>query len=307
MTTELDRIYIRFKGRVLGPLTILKASELVKRGQITRQHELSPDGSVWKPASEFTNLFPEKAVGTKPGTKNNDDYKLQSDAVLPDSSTAPASAAQWYAHFDGSNQGPVDDLALKNWITTGKVTPDTLIWRQGMESWIAASLSRSDLFPSSNGSFNARNLSGGKSITSLESASEGGLSLGEFLIQSQRWVSFLAITGIVVGTVWMMSSIAWFFFVATRTGSGPSKVIEVVFSLLGVATSVAWFLGSVFLLNYANRVAVLRYRAETVDVQRAAQALGRFWTFAGIATLSWLVIIALFISMMYLLGLSIPF
>jgi hypothetical protein len=38
---SLDRVYIRFKGRVLGPLTQEKTMDMVKRGQITRQHELS--------------------------------------------------------------------------------------------------------------------------------------------------------------------------------------------------------------------------------------------------------------------------
>jgi len=306
MTTEADRIYIRFKGRVLGPLTIEKASELVKRGQITRQHELSPDGVGWRPATEFMNLFPEKAASARSVAQNNDGYNLQSQAVSDEPAAVPANAAQWFAHFDGANHGPVDDLSMKNWIMSGKVTQDTMVWRQGMEHWVAASSLRSDWFPTSNSMLDPSNRQRSGSPESSQSGSKYGQSLNEHLLQSQRWVSFLAITGIVIGTGWMISSIAWFFFVATRTGTGPAKVSAVVLSLLVVATAIAWFLGSWFLLSYANRVAVLRYRSEPLDVQRAALALGRFWTFTGITTLSWLIVFTVFVSMMYLLGLSVP-
>ena len=306
MATELDRIYIRFKGRVLGPLTHEKASELVKRGQITRQHELSPDGNEWQSASEFKDLFPDKA-GSRLGVKNDDSYKIQSDTVAPELLKPTAGALQWYAHFDGANQGPADDLSVKNWVAIGKVTQDTLVWRQGMENWIAAGVLKSEWFGNSKGIFGNSSKSSKNPQSSIETGESSYTLLIEHFIVSQRWVAFLAITGIVLGTAWIISSIAGFFFVATRTGIGPPKVSAVVFSVLLVASSIAWFLASVFLLQHSNRVAVLRYRCETEDLKLAIQTLSRFWKFTGITVLCWIVIFSIFASMLYLLGLSVPF
>ncbi len=39
-----------------------KTRELVRRGQITRVHELSPDGIEWRKAEEFTEFYPKKAI-----------------------------------------------------------------------------------------------------------------------------------------------------------------------------------------------------------------------------------------------------
>jgi len=86
------------------------------------------------------------------------------------------------------------------------------------------------------------------------------------LHQSRAWVQFLAITGLVIGTLAVVGSFAWFFLVATRDGSGPVKVMAVVVSLVQVATAIAWFFGSLFLLNYSNRLSVLKYRLEAQDI-----------------------------------------
>jgi len=41
----------------------------------------------------------------------------------------------WYYATGGQQQGPVDDAQLDALIQSGTVTPDTLIWREGMANW----------------------------------------------------------------------------------------------------------------------------------------------------------------------------
>ena len=296
MSVQEERFYIRFKGRVLGPLTREKTLELAKRGQITKQHELSPDGVAWKKADEFPGFFTsERAVANQTAVREK-----QQEVSAPD-----VPSEEWYAHFNNSNQGPVDLKGMKNWIALGKVNKETMIWRPGMSEWQSAELIRAEWFGASNA---------GKSIsqqpqTHSDSLSSGAGSQGDLsttLVRMRVSVLFLAITGVVIGTVWTIGSIASFFLVATRDGSGPVKVMAVIFSLVHVATSIAWFTGSIFLLQFGNRLSVLIYRSETTDIERALKSLVRFWKFTAIVVLVWLIIVTILGSILYLLGLSIP-
>ncbi len=297
MTVEYERIYIRFKGRVLGPMTQEKAVELIRRGQITKQHELSPDGVAWKSADEFTSLFKSEST---PGKQKTQDTKDVATVSEPNSQL-------WYANIDGANQGPVDESTLKRWIVDGKVTADTMIWRPGMQDWISAETIRSDWFPPESRSTGAKSKSTGRiegKSAKLESQSQN--SELTVLLASRGWVQFLSILGLIFGTFAVVGSIAWFFLIATRDGSGPVKVIAVIISLVAMATAIAWFIGSLFLLSYFNRLSVLNYRLTAEDNQRAMQSLNRFWKFTGMVVLIWLVVTSLFFMMIYLLGLGIP-
>jgi len=41
----------------------------------------------------------------------------------------------WYFVNAGQQAGPISDIQLDEYIFGGKILPDTLIWREGMESW----------------------------------------------------------------------------------------------------------------------------------------------------------------------------
>ena len=300
MSVEYERIYIRFKGRVLGPMTQEKAVELIRRGQITKQHELSPDGVAWKTAEEFPSLFKSEGNSAKQKVQ---DTKNEIRISEPN-------VQEWYANIDGANQGPVDDSTLKRWIEDGKVKADTMIWRPGMQDWLAAETIRSNWFQTESRSTDA---SGKKSQSNGQIELLGANTESQFknsdltaLLVTRDWVQFLAVTGLIVGTVAVIGSVAWFFLVATRDGSGPVKVIAVVVSLVAMATAIAWFFGSLFLLNYSNRLSVLKYRLNSEDVHLAMKSLNRFWKFTGIVVLIWLIVTSLLFTMIYLLGLSIP-
>jgi hypothetical protein len=295
MADQNERFYVRFKGRVLGPLTREKTVDLAKRGQITKQHELSPDGVAWRLAQEFPELFErERAVANQAVVQ-----KKQQESVAPEAPTE-----EWCAHFDGSNQGPVDVKGMKNWIALGMVKKDTMIWRPGMAEWQSAELIRAEWFGISKSS---KPDSQKSQSDSSDSGSGSHRELSVSLLRMRAPVVFLAITGVVIGTAWVIFSIASFFMVATRGGSGPMKVMAVVLCIVHVSTAISWFTGSMFLLQFGNKLAVLVYRSETNDLDRALQALVRFWKFTAIVVLVWLIIVSILGSIIYLLGLSVPF
>ena len=51
------QLYLRVRGRVLGPYDQEKLQSLVRRGQLSRMHEVSTDGTHWVRASTYAELF----------------------------------------------------------------------------------------------------------------------------------------------------------------------------------------------------------------------------------------------------------
>lgn len=293
MDVQNERFYVRFKGRVLGPLTREKTIDLAKRGQITKQHELSPDGIGWQSALEFPFLFSgDRGTTPQSGTKerSNEDH-------VPDSPKE-----EWYAHFDERNQGPVDLAGMKKWIASGLVSKETLIWRQGMSEWQPAELIRSEWFGALTSPNTGLQQRQQKPTVVTDPASGGHLS--SMMVRMRASVLFLSITGIVIGTVWVIASIAGFFLVATRGGSGAPKVMAIIVSLVNASTAIAWFTGCTFLLQFGSRLSVLLYRTDIGDQERAMQSEVRFWNFTACVVLIWLIVIALLSAALYLLGLS---
>ncbi len=60
-------------------------------------------------------------------------------AMAPPAGTAPppipGGAAQFYLAIDGQQAGPFDAAGLRQQAQTGKLTRDTLVWKQGMADW----------------------------------------------------------------------------------------------------------------------------------------------------------------------------
>jgi len=46
--------------------------------------------------------------------------------------------SDWYYAADNEQKGPINEAELKEHLATNKVPPDTLVWKDGMESWTPA-------------------------------------------------------------------------------------------------------------------------------------------------------------------------
>ena len=53
-----DTYYIRARGKIAGPFTIVQLQTLAKRGTFSRIHEVSIDASNWFSAQSLTQIFP---------------------------------------------------------------------------------------------------------------------------------------------------------------------------------------------------------------------------------------------------------
>ncbi len=57
-------------------------------------------------------------------------------ASTPAFGNAIAIMADWFYGKDNAQHGPVSDLEVRNLISTGQITQDTIIWREGMTDWL---------------------------------------------------------------------------------------------------------------------------------------------------------------------------
>ncbi|WP_159055929.1 DUF4339 domain-containing protein, partial [Thermobifida fusca] len=50
----------------------------------------------------------------------------------------PLPQEQWYLAVNGQQQGPFPTAALHSHVANGTLTPDTLVWKNGMAQWTPA-------------------------------------------------------------------------------------------------------------------------------------------------------------------------
>jgi len=142
-----DGLFIRIRGKVRGPYTEDQLRRLVKRGQFGRMHEVSEDGSTWKRATSFPQLFPS------PSATNDDvaaDHELPSLEPVDDLATYPAdnitdspaaseaTETGWYYRREDQQYGPVDRTYLQNQLDSGVIAATEIVWREGMPDWAPA-------------------------------------------------------------------------------------------------------------------------------------------------------------------------
>lgn len=145
-------MYIRMRGRVIGPFNEDELKKKARRNELSRIHELSADGADWKPASEpeFAHLFPDRghvpelirsqAVEEQSNDSSvdmlSDEDVLSIDPVLVGGQEDSSSGeADWYFEFNGQPQGP---MTLQEILTAGQFTGQTRVWRTGWADWVPA-------------------------------------------------------------------------------------------------------------------------------------------------------------------------
>ncbi len=144
--------YVRIRGRVHGPLSQQKLHSLVQKGQLSRIHEISPDGRSWQPAAKMTELFTAPVTAPNAGAAGFAPTASEHAASFVDLSKGPDSSdvwsgnsaaaipsESWYYAIGGAQQGPVSTAQLVDLIRTATVTPSSMVWKNDMDTWTEAS------------------------------------------------------------------------------------------------------------------------------------------------------------------------
>ena len=277
-----DRYYVRFKGRVLGPMSGEKTKELVRRGQITRVHELSPDGIEWRRAEEFAEFYPKKAV-----------VQSVTEAVTEQQKPKQTETAEWFVHMDGQSQGPVEEASIRLWIASGRVAPDSLVWKDGMAEWLAAELVRPQWFA-------GRSVAATSATKSNGDSNASGDAICLELRRQTFWIYFLAI----VSLFFSGCQVLWCLFalvtqIAAPPNNGTAVLIGLMFTFFASLLSAYGLFCGIQVLRYANSVAVLKHAPSEQNVLAATRRLSAIWLFVGIYVLTILVCSAVFGTLFY--------
>lgn len=287
-----DRLYIRFKGKVLGPLTSPKVQELARRGQITRMHELSPDGISWVRAGEYGNLFnsdksaeQRPAGGAEYGAAPIPVNPLYSQAgpVTPSPAASrptesPDMAVQWYAHINGENRGPLTTASLMGSVNSGQVAPDTLVWRAGFDDWRPAG----DCFPQSfSQPTEARTTVSGENYVKV-SRSGGTRDLYYELQVSRPWALLIGWLSAASG---VLSAIYWVVFMIVGSNLRFTGSLKVIIGLGGLTFAGILIFGGVLVLRYAASLKDIAIHKTEGRAIEAARRLAAVWRLLGITVL----------------------
>lgn len=130
------QLYIRVRGRVLGPYDQDKLRSLARHGQLSRLHELSTDGTSWVRASTYPELFvsqERQAVLTEEQVV----LEVQKPVVASGPPQMLSSQRWWYGK-NGSEAGPIDQATIQQMLASGNLGPDDIVWTDGMTQWVPA-------------------------------------------------------------------------------------------------------------------------------------------------------------------------
>jgi TM2 domain-containing membrane protein YozV len=130
------QLYVRIRGRVLGPFDKEKLKLFARQGQLGRMHELSQDATNWVQASTYPELF---VSGEHPVKVDAVQTPKESQNVAQ--GTPPEhleTSRTWWYRKNNSEAGPVDKATIQQLLGTGNITPDDSVWTEGMRQWVPA-------------------------------------------------------------------------------------------------------------------------------------------------------------------------
>lgn len=129
--TEFDDprpYFYRLRGNALGPFDLESMQQKAQRGIVSRITEISRDGSDWRKATEFPELFrrPTAAAPVRP-------EPMVAEAVPIDS---PTLSNGWYIVLHGVQQpDPVPLSTVQQYVATGIIKKDDVVCRVGERNW----------------------------------------------------------------------------------------------------------------------------------------------------------------------------
>ena len=142
-----ENYFVRVRGHTLGPYSLDKLQQMVRKGQVGRTQEMSTDGESWAAATTFPEVFARPVVvGTlvdEPAASIAATDQIDSISQLGQPSGGPPAVVsvgpQWFYSSGGEQSGPVPTAQLISIARGGQLEQYDLVWREGMDAWESAS------------------------------------------------------------------------------------------------------------------------------------------------------------------------
>lgn len=283
--TEIERVYVRFRGRTIGPFTPDKLREMVRRGQVTRMHELSGDGLSWMKADEFGNFFPHapgySGAAGEMAASSTDVPPAGSDAGGTTPVANENATAQWYAHVNGEKQGPVSLDQMRLYAEAKILKKDSLVWKAGLDAWKPASEVLPELFGEKAKGGSVVSSSAGKD-QSLESG-----PLATELAKNQTPVLLLGIGLLIIGVVFFVAQV----FALTQAASKSNA--DIMSAVVQISGALAAAVAGVLAIQVGGKLKMAREASSPIAMLVAAKTLSQFWLIASVSVIIWVGILVL--------------
>jgi hypothetical protein len=294
-----SQLYMRVRGRVLGPYDHERLQGLARRGQLSRMHELSSDGVSWVRASNYPELFTggQAELPTLPSDGANslppDSFGGGSSTLTPPQAQAPGAAAgsKWYYTAGGEQRGPVDFANLQMLAGLGQLGPQDQVWAEGMVSWVPAAHVHGLI----------KGADSGSSATAEAAASRVPEGLRRSAADSRGWALFISF----VMYLYAIAS-AGFGILILIVGSREREAGAVAYGIAALLHAMIVIFGGALLSTYASRLGKLRYTSDPIILERALEALRNFWIYISMYLVVWLSLIVIVAIAVFAVGVTLP-
>lgn len=134
---DFQAMYIRLRGRTLGPFDLTQLRALHQRGQFSRAHEVSVDRQSWQSAATLERIFQptKRKTANEIGLTEN---KPAVNAVAPGVDSPKSVKPIWHYNIGDESHGPVTLVELRGLASNGQLDANDLVWKSGMTEWVPA-------------------------------------------------------------------------------------------------------------------------------------------------------------------------
>ncbi len=276
--------FVRIRGRVQGPFAVEKLRTLVRRGQVSRTHEVSEDGVSWSRAVDFAELFEAPTQVSIRESAEDAASKSAPQQESPPSEKIPSSGPEdaWHYAVGASQKGPVNRATLQHLIQIEQLPPETEVWSTGMENWQPAN-TIPGLVPESKSTQKRKRQ---KQRTPVSDDIHSARGLAPLLKSMRLWTMLIAIVGLVLCLIQLMRGI---IDIAANHGVWGLGLLTATF-IQGTAYAL--------LLTFAIRVG--KYLEDRTELRliTAMRAMRTFWMYVGTLLCILLALLLVGISLM---------
>lgn len=272
-----EHFYVRIRGRVQGPYEVDKLRSLVRRGQLSRMHEVSNDKVVWKQAADFPELFSSPEVRTAANNSAEHRQAAESaDVGVMDRDEPPAQdSKEWYYAKNNVQNGPVTFDHLRALTQAGAVVGEDLVWKEGMTEWKPAwQIQGLHTIPLMTGT-------GSKSLNANDGSST---DLVRTMSDSRAWAGFVSACINICGVLCVILSVIAFLYGVRR-----GNTADTAGGLFGLLWSSLVVTAGVLLSRYNRNVRRYVANGASQELDDALRSLRSIWIFAAIVLIVFLV------------------
>ena len=275
-------LYLRIRGRVQGPFEEEKLRSLVRRGQLSRMHQLSADGTNWQRADEFPELFVTPKSAASDETVALAGSNASANSMGQDTSTPNEAESSWHYAIGDKKFGPVDLTTLRSLVGAGQLGPTSQVWSKGMNNWATVE-SIAGLLPDQEPDESLPTIDtstkpkGTRNLGRKQETTNYSRDIIRSLSDAQGWVMFIAWSGFAIAVLLLVQG-----FLAIAFGLSKHLTPPVTFGLMFILCAAVVMVGAVYLSIYRRCISQFVDSRKQQSLDSAMRTLNKFWVYIGI-------------------------